>query len=83
MAGLLVAGMEMPQYETTEKVKTCPTRGRWVGMTPYRKGPRVGRNEPCPCNSGKKYKNCHQKQHLASSSYTTEPQSEEPVREAT
>jgi preprotein translocase subunit SecA len=21
--------------------------------------PKVGRNEPCPCGSGKKYKNCH------------------------
>lgn len=21
--------------------------------------PRVGRNDPCPCNSGKKFKNCH------------------------
>ena len=21
--------------------------------------PRVGRNEPCPCGSGKKYKHCH------------------------
>jgi preprotein translocase subunit SecA len=21
--------------------------------------PRVGRNEPCPCGSGKKYKKCH------------------------
>lgn len=21
--------------------------------------PKVGRNEPCPCDSGKKYKNCH------------------------
>jgi hypothetical protein len=21
--------------------------------------PRVGRNDPCPCNSGKKYKKCH------------------------
>lgn len=21
----------------------------------------VGRNEPCPCGSGKKYKNCHMK----------------------
>ena len=20
---------------------------------------KVGRNEPCPCGSGKKYKNCH------------------------
>ena len=22
---------------------------------------KVGRNEPCPCGSGKKYKNCHLK----------------------
>jgi len=24
-----------------------------------RSGPRVGRNDPCPCGSGKKYKKCH------------------------
>jgi preprotein translocase subunit SecA len=24
-----------------------------------RQGPRVGRNDPCPCGSGKKYKKCH------------------------
>ena len=23
---------------------------------------RVGRNDPCPCGSGKKYKNCHMRQ---------------------
>lgn len=23
-----------------------------------RKGPKIGRNQPCPCGSGKKYKNC-------------------------
>jgi len=23
--------------------------------------PKVGRNEPCPCGSGKKYKQCHGK----------------------
>ena len=22
-------------------------------------GPKVGRNEPCPCGSGKKFKKCH------------------------
>ncbi|TQV85023.1 preprotein translocase subunit SecA [Aliikangiella coralliicola] len=28
--------------------------------TPYvREGQKVGRNEPCPCGSGKKYKQCH------------------------
>ncbi len=25
-------------------------------------GPRVGRNDPCPCGSGKKYKACHMRQ---------------------
>jgi preprotein translocase subunit SecA len=25
---------------------------------PQRTGPKVGRNDPCPCGSGKKYKNC-------------------------
>ncbi len=24
-------------------------------------GEKVGRNDPCPCGSGKKYKNCHGK----------------------
>lgn len=27
-------------------------------QTPVRKGPKIGRNELCPCGSGKKYKNC-------------------------
>ncbi|NBP95536.1 MAG: hypothetical protein EBZ14_09320, partial [Gammaproteobacteria bacterium] len=26
-----------------------------------RSGSKVGRNEPCPCGSGKKYKQCHGK----------------------
>jgi preprotein translocase subunit SecA len=25
---------------------------------PVRVGPKVGRNDPCPCGSGKKFKNC-------------------------
>jgi preprotein translocase subunit SecA len=25
---------------------------------PVRSGPKVGRNDPCPCGSGKKYKQC-------------------------
>ncbi|RAL24539.1 preprotein translocase subunit SecA [Thermoflavimicrobium daqui] len=28
---------------------------------PVRRGEKIGRNEPCPCGSGKKYKNCCQK----------------------
>jgi preprotein translocase subunit SecA len=26
---------------------------------PARAAPKVGRNQPCPCGSGKKFKNCH------------------------
>lgn len=26
---------------------------------PVKAGPKIGRNDPCPCGSGKKYKNCH------------------------
>jgi preprotein translocase subunit SecA len=30
-------------------------------QTVVRSGPKVGRNAPCPCGSGKKYKQCHGK----------------------
>ena len=30
-----------------------------VNKTVRNEGPKVGRNDPCPCGSGKKYKNCH------------------------
>lgn len=39
--------------------------GRWLYVSgtqvrePARAGAQVGRNEPCPCGSGKKYKRCH------------------------
>jgi preprotein translocase subunit SecA len=28
---------------------------------PVKVGEKVGRNDPCPCGSGKKYKHCHGK----------------------
>jgi SEC-C motif domain protein len=42
------------------------SRGRWfyvdgeMGKPTHgvRSGPKVGRNDPCPCGSGKKYKKC-------------------------
>ncbi|MFC4353598.1 preprotein translocase subunit SecA [Chryseomicrobium palamuruense] len=33
--------------------------GTPVKKQPIKKEAEVGRNEPCPCGSGKKYKNCH------------------------
>ncbi|MGH8011010.1 MAG: SEC-C metal-binding domain-containing protein, partial [Candidatus Binataceae bacterium] len=32
------------------------------GVAPVKRdGDKVGRNDPCPCGSGKKYKRCHGK----------------------
>jgi preprotein translocase subunit SecA len=33
--------------------------GSAKGPAPIQAGPKVGRNDPCPCGSGKKYKQCH------------------------
>lgn len=33
-----------------------------IEVKPIRKGEKIGRNDPCPCGSGKKYKNCCGKQ---------------------
>jgi preprotein translocase subunit SecA len=32
-----------------------------VRQEPVKVGPKIGRNDPCPCGSGKKFKNCHGK----------------------
>ncbi len=37
-----------------------PSQPQEQSVTPFvRDGRKVGRNEPCPCGSGKKYKHCH------------------------
>ena len=33
--------------------------GQTAPNSPIRVEKKVGRNDPCPCGSGKKYKNCH------------------------
>ena len=37
------------------------TNGEQAAKTPVKVEKKVGRNDPCPCGSGKKYKNCHGK----------------------
>jgi len=34
-------------------------QGQRPAPQPVKAGPRIGRNDPCPCGSGKKYKACH------------------------
>jgi len=43
----------MPMAEAAE------AEGDLAVAAPVRSEPKIGRNEPCPCGSGKKYKHCH------------------------
>jgi preprotein translocase subunit SecA len=45
--------------ETGEVQSLAATDTAQQGNVPVGEVPRVGRNDPCPCGSGKKYKNCH------------------------
>ena len=46
----------------TGEAETVADSGLLGGRpTPAEALPRVGRNDPCPCGSGKKYKQCHGK----------------------
>ncbi len=46
--------------QTLEEEAPVAAAGGGAG-TVVRANPKVGRNEPCPCGSGAKYKNCHGK----------------------
>jgi preprotein translocase subunit SecA len=48
-----------PEYLSQENDYIDPSEN--VKQEPVRVGPKVGRNDPCPCGSGKKYKHCHGK----------------------
>lgn len=69
--------LERQRRETLEREKASATQQHEVAeneaapgdeqeetaasQTVRREGPKVGRNDPCPCGSGKKYKQCHGK----------------------
>ena len=46
------AANENDYYDPTPAVK----------QEPVKVAPKIGRNDPCPCGSGKKFKNCHGKE---------------------
>jgi SEC-C motif-containing protein len=64
VAKFRTAGQERKHVETAHFIRE---EGRWVyagqvvpKAEPVRRTePKVGRNDPCPCGSGKKYKKCH------------------------
>ncbi len=44
------------EVESDEKGGEAPQKPKQI---PVVAEPKIGRNDPCPCGSGKKYKNCH------------------------
>jgi preprotein translocase subunit SecA len=45
--------------EEAQRQAASQQQGERERTMPVHAGPRIGRNDPCPCGSGKKYKNCH------------------------
>ena len=48
---------EVPGADT--RAAASAQQGEQQKTMPAKAAPRIGRNDPCPCGSGKKYKNCH------------------------
>ena len=57
---MVAAGGGEPEMMQTENDYHDPSGP--VKQEPVKVGPKVGRNDPCPCGSGKKYKHCHGKE---------------------
>ncbi len=67
----LIGGDSVTRQDAVETDGTVPAQSAGSGRAPsqaaaaaaaapfVRALPKVGRNEPCPCGSGKKYKHCH------------------------
>ena len=53
--------VENVQYQHADYDEALGGGAEQAGAQPATAGPKVGRNDPCPCGSGKKYKHCHGK----------------------
>ena len=49
----------LPGQEEARRAASAPQGEKQRPMPVVKNGPKVGRNDLCPCGSGKKYKNCH------------------------
>jgi preprotein translocase subunit SecA len=60
LAQLGSAGDEQPSQAPPPGARALPPQmPPQQAQRPIRAAPNVGRNQPCPCGSGKKFKNCH------------------------
>lgn len=51
--------IEIKEETKPQMVTQAPTSERLIQHGPYKRAtPKIGRNDKCPCGSGKKYKNC-------------------------
>ena len=77
------AMLEEQARKERERAAAAATRANKLGggrrgpatkpVTFRREGSKVGRNDPCPCGSGKKYKKCHMGKDLEGSEPTAAP----------
>jgi preprotein translocase subunit SecA len=51
--------MERKQQRQEKEMRLQAGANQAEAPKPVRAGAKVGRNDPCPCGSGKKYKKCH------------------------
>jgi uncharacterized protein len=55
-------GHTLPEFEKLAsriRRSRAAAQRQWVSPMPTLKGKEPGRNDPCPCGSGRKYKHCH------------------------
>jgi preprotein translocase subunit SecA len=63
------AAAEPAQQKKGKRPQKARTQGEGAKTEPIKRDkPKVGRNDPCPCGSGKKYKKCHGKDEEAAAS---------------
>jgi preprotein translocase subunit SecA len=53
--------LDMSRYETSRRNELMTNTQEQQKAQPVKVEKKTGRNEPCPCGSGKKYKHCHGK----------------------
>jgi hypothetical protein len=49
---------KLPEAEVPLPLSAQPAPATYVAPQPFVRPPKIGRNDPCPCGSGKKYKKC-------------------------
>jgi len=59
MKAQIESNIQREQVAKNTKAVAGSTEGEQAPRQPYVRKERVGRNDPCPCGSGKKYKHCH------------------------